>query len=190
MPTDEQRRLLVGILVVVSGGLLASDVLPEFLGGHNQLVLAGLAVAAAAWVALGLPGYQPRPKVHLPPGVQRPIRELTLRDRLTFLAIVLLVALGVLVIVHEVKPYPGGYGAQVVLAVVYVGGLLGGLLYALWTAARRVWRWLRRKHAPLSLASHVPTHTRAQWSCRPLLRDSPLLILAHYPAPITLAGLR
>ncbi len=143
MPTDEQRRLIVGVLVAVSGVLLA-DLLPA-LDGQTQLLLVALTLAAALWVAWGLPGYRPRPKIYLPPGVQRPRQVLTLWDQFTLLALVVVVVLVVLAVAHEAHPYPGGYGIQVALAIVYFLGVLGVLAYGLGVAALRVWRWLRRK---------------------------------------------
>ena len=130
---------------MASSGVLLTDLLPA-LDDQTQLILGILTLAAALWVALDLPGY--RPRIHLPPGVQRPRRVLTLWDQLTLLAILVLVALGVPAITHEVRPYPGGYGVQVALAIVYVLGLLGGLVFALVVAALRVWRWLRRRRKP------------------------------------------
>lgn len=143
MPTDEQRRLIVGVLVATSGVLL-TPVLPE-LDGQTRVTLGVVALAVSLWVALDLPGYRPRPHIHLPPGVQRPRRVLTLWDQLTLLAILVLVTLVVLSITHEVQPYSGGYGVQVALALVYFLGVLGALVGVLVVAALRVWRWLRRK---------------------------------------------
>ena len=124
--------------------MLLTDLLPE-LDGQTRLVLGVLTLAAALWVALGLPGYRKRPRIHLPPGVQRPRLVLTLWDQLTGLALVVVVSLVVLAIAQEVRPYPGGYGAQIALALVYFLGVLGVLVYSGF-AALRAWRYRRRKH--------------------------------------------